>query len=280
VRKFLLLTLAIAACAGAAHVGTAQAIAACGTITSSTTLAADCSAPLIVGASGIVVDLGGHSVVCNSSQAVGLSVPNGTSAVTVRNGKVRANNATCLEGVNVEGDFNQVTSVTESGGSDGFVVGGDSNTLLLATAASNFSDGVAVFGDNNTVRQATLMENLNGADFILGHRNTITRSRIFLNETGISVDGDAMDIDQNHVFRNNTGIYFSGGSQRSVVFLNQAYLNEVGIRIDDLSSGSNSVFVNGSYANFTWDMEDDNANCDSNLWFNNVFGTANQNCIH
>jgi hypothetical protein len=33
-------------------------------------------------------------------------------------------------------------------------------------------------------------------------------------------------------------------------------------------------------ANFDLDMADANVNCDSNDWFDNVFSTANQSCIH
>jgi len=278
VRKFLLLTLAVAACAGAVQVGTAQAFAACGTITVSTTLAADCAAPLTVAASGITVDLGGHAVVCDSQEAAGIRIPSGLSSVTVRNGAVRLGLSSCFEGVNVSGESNQLKALQESGSIDGFVVGGDSNTLLLISASSNFVDGVAVTGDNNTIRQATLTGNLEGADIFIGLHNTITRSRSFLNDIGIGVAGDSTGVDRNHVFHNNTGIYFSGGSQRSAATLNQTYLNDVGILIDDTSQ-HDTLFINGSYANFSWDMEDDNANCDSNAWFDNLFTTANQACI-
>jgi hypothetical protein len=51
-------------------VSTASAAPACGTVTSNTTLSSDCSGPLTVGASGITVDLGGHSVLCSGVPGV------------------------------------------------------------------------------------------------------------------------------------------------------------------------------------------------------------------
>src|SRR5437867_8357679 len=93
----LLLTVLVVGCAGAVNVGSAQAIADCGTITASTTLTADCAAPLVVGASGITVNLGGHSVLCNGSPFVfdGIEIPDGVSSSTVMNGSVRGGTGTC-----------------------------------------------------------------------------------------------------------------------------------------------------------------------------------------
>jgi parallel beta-helix repeat protein len=42
----------------------------------------------------------------------------------------------------------------------------------------------------------------------------------------------------------------------------------------------NSIFLNISQNNGTFDLEDDNTNCDSDTWKNNTFGSANQSCIH
>jgi hypothetical protein len=42
----------------------------------------------------------------------------------------------------------------------------------------------------------------------------------------------------------------------------------------------NIVTGNTSFGNIPFDMEDDNANCDSNKWEGNHFKTANESCIH
>ena len=86
-RRLLLFTVLVAGCAGAVSIGSAQAISVCGTITASTTLTADCAAPLTVGASGIGVDLGGHWALCDSV-VTGIVIPSFVSSSTVANGSV------------------------------------------------------------------------------------------------------------------------------------------------------------------------------------------------
>jgi hypothetical protein len=281
VLKFLLLILAVAACAGALHVGTAQAISPCGSFTSSTTLTADCAAPLLVGGSGITIDLGGHSVVCDVAASTGVLIPFFVSSSTLRNGAVRGGLSSCVNDIQVDGSSNNVTSVRAFDASNqGIEVTGDSNTLLLVTANGNDNDGLIVFGDNNTIRQGTFAANGDdGASFFTGSANAITRSRTFLNAgSGIILGANNSVASENHSFFNTTGIKFTDGSSGSVAVLNQTYRNSFGIWVK--SSMNDSIVFNGSYANFIWDMEDDNANCDGNLWFNNLFSTANQACIN
>jgi hypothetical protein len=281
VRKLLLLSLAVAACAGAVHVGSAQAISACGTITASTTLSADCAAPLIVGANGITINLGGHNVVCDTPELWGILIPLGTSNVAVQNGTVRGGASSCVDDVNVGGDSNRLVSLRAFDASNqGFTIGGDSNTLQAVTGNFNANDGVIVFGDHNLIRQATLAGNGDdGAGVFLGTGNTIMRSRSLVNgDKGIIVGGSGTVVEENQSFDNDIGIYFSDGSTGSIAVLNQTYLNDEGIWINS-TSNHNTVVFNGSYANFDTDMLDDNTNCDTNLWFNNLFSTSNQGCI-
>src|SRR5262249_38191171 len=108
-RRLLLLAIVSAACFGVVQVGVAHAINACGTISSSTTLSADCSGTLTVGASGITVDLGGHSVICSGAPGTfGIQV-GGWSDVLVKNGSV----TDCGTGVSADGgNFNQYVRLT------------------------------------------------------------------------------------------------------------------------------------------------------------------------
>jgi len=281
VRRLFLLTVLVASCAGAVHVGTALAIAPCGSFTASTTLTADCAAPLTVGGSGITIDLGGHSVICDVAAPSGVLIPFFVSSSTLKNGVVRGGLSSCVNDIQVDGSSNNLTSIrARDASSHGFFVNGDSNTLLLITGNFNGDGGVVVFGDDNLIRQGTFAGNGDdGAEFFLGTGNGITRSRSFLNgDKGIIVGASATVVTENHSFFNSIGLYFSDGSVGSTAVLNQTYQNNIGIWINNTSK-SNSVVFNGSYANHTWDMEDDNANCDSNLWFNNLFSTANQSCI-
>lgn len=283
-KRLLLLGILVAGGAGAVHVGSAQAISACGTITSSTTLTADCAAPLTVGASGITIDLGGHSVVCDTPVLLGLEVPSQVSGATVRNGAVRGGVASCYQDVLVEGSSNELTSFRAVDSvNTGIVISGDSNRLLLVTANFNGLDGLSIVGSDRTlVRQSTFAANgEDGVSLSLTNVNIVARSRSFLNgRAGISVGAGsaAAVITENHAFLNDTGIEFTQHAQASAASLNQTYQNNVGIKIDD-GTTNNSIVLNGSYANHTWDTEDDNTNCDSNSWFNNLFSTANQGCI-
>ena len=220
-------------------------------------------------------------MVCDTPELWGILIPFGTSNVTVQNGVVRGGLSSCVDDVNIAGNSNQLTSLRLVDASNqGVTVGGDSNTLLSVTANFNDNDGLIVFGDDNLIRLGSFAANGDdGASFFLGTGNSITRSRSFLNNgRGILVGASNTVVTQNQSFFNATGISFSDGSTGSIAVLNQTYRNDVGIWIKSTST-TDIVTINGSYANFVWDMEDDNANCDSNVWFNNLFSTANQSCI-
>src|SRR5216117_2509153 len=97
----LFLAVLVGAYAGAVHVGTAQAISPCGSFNSSATLSADCEAPLIVNASGITVNLGGHKVICNNDiDGVVFDV---VSFSLLENGRVTSGSSTCANDIVVEG---------------------------------------------------------------------------------------------------------------------------------------------------------------------------------
>jgi hypothetical protein len=285
VRRLLLLTVLVVGCAGAVSVGSARAISACGTITASTTLAADCAAPLTVGASGITVDLGGHSVLCDSV-VTGIVIPSFVSSSTVANGSVsgpvNGGLGNCVNGVDAQGSSDRLISLTATNArGSGFFVSGGSNTLLAVAGNHNFNFGVRVIGSFDTVRLGTFAFNGIGASFGFGDGNGITRSRTFNNNGfGVVVTENAKNtaVTLNTSFDNFGGYLAASGTTGSILFLNQAYLNPfTGIWIQS-TSNHNIVLSNGSYLN-TLDMRDDNANCDSNLWTFNLFSTANQSCI-
>ena len=89
-----------------------------------------------------------------------------------------------------------------------------------------------------------------------------------------------------NTFRDNTasnnldGILI-GGTSNDVRF-NTANNNfDVGIGIGFIeNSTNNSIFLNTALNNGNFDLADTNANCDSNTWKHNTFGTANETCIH
>jgi hypothetical protein len=276
----LLVAVAVAACFGVVQVSVANA-APCGTLTSSTTLSADCEAPLTIGASGISVNLNGHSVVCNSA-VDGIVVPSTVSFARVVNGRVVSGSSHCVNGINVGGDSNRISSIAvHDPNHSGVMVGGSSNRLIHVSADHALvDDGFTVFGSFNVIGFGKATNNGDeGVGFFTGSDNTIFGSLVAHNGGQGVISGDSRTkIFANRVSGNNQGIYLSDNSTGSFIFLNAVFGNTTGIEINNTSS-SNQVTANVSLQNGL-DMSDDNANCDANVWFFNLFNTRNQPCIH
>jgi hypothetical protein len=239
-------------------VGAAHAAPPCGTITSSTTLSSDCAAPLTVGASGITVNLGGHSVLCSGAPGeTGIDVGS-SSDVLVENGTV--NN--CEEGVLADGgNFNRYLAVSLTNNNVGFEISNSSSSAILRSQVTNSPfTGVLLFQTSG----------------FLVYRNTVLNSN-----TGIFDNGGT-----NNVILSNTASFGVGisdvglliSAQSDVVLHNSTVANETGIWVS-ATLGGNKLLGNTSMQN-TLDMRDDAAGCDSNIWKVNNFVTANQPCIH
>jgi parallel beta-helix repeat protein len=278
-RKSILL-LAVAAGFAVVHVGVANA-AACGVVTSNTTLTSDCDAPLTVAASGITVDLNGHSVVCNAP-VDGIVLPATTSFSVVRNGTVRSGSASCGSGVLVDGNSNQLTSLQVHNPSNyGVRITGDANVVNSVGADHSANNGFIVLGgDRNVIRNSVAMNNSDdGFGFFLGFDNEISFSLAFANaDKGIINGASRTTIQGNNVPNNARGIYLSDASSNSLVRFNTVRSNQVGIEINN-TSFANRIQGNTSFMNVL-DMADDNPACDLNVWLFNSFSTANQGCIH
>lgn len=278
-RRFLLL-LAVAASVAAVHVGVAQA-AACGTVTSSTTLTADCDAPLTIGASGIVVDLNGHSVVCNAA-VDGIVVPAPRSSVRVRNGTVRNGTGTCVNGVNVGGNSNQFSSLRVQGPSgNAFTSPGSSNVFTFIRASGAGANGfISIGGNDNAISKSVFTgSGDDGVAFFLGTGNSVRTSIVSgTADKGIVAGASNTVVAGNTVFFNLFGIYLADFSTGSRILFNAVFLNGTGIEINATSS-ANLVSGNISLANTVIDMLDDNVNCDANVWTLNLFITSNPSCI-
>jgi len=151
--------------------------------------------------------------------------------------------------------------------------------VLAEHVAGKRADGGIVFGDSNVIRSSRFTGNGDdGVSFFEGSDNILQHNYVAFNgDKGIISGSDSTIIFNNQSAFNSVGIYLSDGSVGTAVSLNQTYRNNVGIQI--ATSSHDVVSFNGSYANFTWDMEDDNASCDTDIWFNNLFVSANQGCI-
>jgi hypothetical protein len=287
-RRFMaLVAVAAAASFVAAHAGVANA-AACGTVTSSTVLTANCDAPLTIGASGIFVDLNGHAVVCNAA-VDGIDLANTWSSVRVRNGTVRGGTSTCTNGISVGGDSNQFSSLTVRGATgSGIYVSGNSNGFSSINEAFATDAGFIAFGSSNSIWSSTFSRNSDdGVSFFVGTGGSITNSLVFGNtDKGIISGQSNSRIVGNESRGNGKGIWISDGSTGTKVAFNVVRGNGTGISISAHPTAGAppatqvTVFDNISIGNTTLDMFDVNANCDANSWMLNFFSTSNQSCIH
>jgi parallel beta-helix repeat protein len=253
-RRLLFVAAVSAACFGVFQVGGAQAAAPCGTITASTTLAADCDAPLTIGASGITVDLGGHSVLC--SGGTGIDV-NSQDNVRVQNGSVSG----CVTGVFGDGaDSNVFAGLTLADNDVGFDLRALTASTIQHNEVTNSSaTGILLFQSSGNVVK----------------RNTVLDSGVF----GIFDNGGT-----NNLIVSNTAAFavFDGIAvlaQSDVVVGNSTSDNATGIHVVG-ADGGNRLFGNKSLDNGL-DMKDDAPDCDANVWKGNKFVTADpSSCIH
>jgi hypothetical protein len=257
-RGVLLVAIVSAACFGVVHVGVANAAPPCGTITSSTTLSSDCAAPLTVGASGITVNLGGHSVLCSGAPGeTGIDVAS-SSNVLIENGAA----SRCEEGVLADGgNFNRYLALSLTSNNVGFEI---SNSMASAIVRSQVTNspftGVLLFQTSGFLVYGNTVLNSNTGIFDNGGTNNVILSNTASFGVGIS----------------DVGILVS--AQSDVVLHNSTVGNQTGIWVS-ATLGGNRLLKNTSVQN-TLDMRDDAAGCDSNIWKVNNFVTANQPCIH
>jgi parallel beta-helix repeat protein len=70
------------------------------------------------------------------------------------------------------------------------------------------------------------------------------------------------------------GLEFGSGANQNTIQGNTVTLNVLGIW-DEAGATGNMIQGNTALNNGNWDLEDDNANCDSNAWSSNKFVTDN-----
>jgi Periplasmic copper-binding protein (NosD) len=252
-RRLLLVAVVSTACFGAVHVGVAYA-AACGTVTSSTTLASDCDAPLIIGASGITVDLGGHTVLCSGGGgSIGIDVGS-WDAVRIENGFV----SSCTTGVLGDGgDSEEFVALTLTANDVGLELSHSvSSTIRNSRVSKSPFTGVLLFETSGIVVQ----------------RNSVTDSNLGIFDNG----GTGNVLVANSAGSDSVGILLN--AQSDVVVRNSTHDGGTGIWVSE-PLGGNRLVANRSLGNGL-DMRDDAPGCDSNMWKANVFTTANQSCIH
>jgi hypothetical protein len=118
-------------------------------------------------------------------------------------------------GIQVTGDYNEVSGVTTQFNDTGIRVSGDSNLIRSSKALSNYGDGFLVTGTRNDVRGNEA--NMNGAD---GFAITGTANMLRSNQSNRSAHGGAKENDGcEYSFANSTTQDLGGNSKDNVKFV-------------------------------------------------------------
>ncbi len=144
---------------------------------------------------------------------------------------------------------------------------------FCAGRARSEDDGVRIEprSINNVVKQNTITRNgLDGVGVFINSPDNVVRDNVIEdNGTQVGIPPHTRGGDGIHVFR---------GANRTDVFANDVYNNaRDGIHVDERAF-QNDIYTNKTGGNDRFDLDDDNANCDANVWQNNFFVTFNQPC--
>jgi len=141
--------------------------------------------------------------------------------------------------------------------------------------------GVALISTaKNKIANNYISNNQVGIDLANGcATNALVGNLLDGNETGLAVGGPNNTADGN-VAINSTlrGILVSQVAVNTQTTDNYTSHNLVGIEAQEFAAG-NAFNGNTSFANTSFDLEDDNGNCTSNTWRGNFFGTSSPGCI-
>lgn len=201
------------------------------------------------------------------------------------------------------------TIVAEGNNDDGLLItGGGGNWLVFASASYlNKGYGVEIKSSNgNLIDSLTVAQNLKGGVHIARSNNNAMNELQALSNVGAGVwlhSASGNTIGFGNICGNTTsGVYIGCSastlpsntscgtaphSNRNLATGNYPQSNAVGIGIDK-GNHHNRVLLNDSVdaqttpcngANSTYDLEDDNKNCDSNMWDFNTYTQASLPCI-
>jgi parallel beta-helix repeat protein len=198
--------------------------------------------------------LNGHTIDGGGSGNVGISVGAGVAS---GNSHVHIGGPGTVTGfaggiVFEQVSFSSVSDVTATNNGFDFLLGGGFNAGCGLACPSTKND---FQGNTATISEAGFF--LEGAT-----DNTLRDNNVSGTFGGIVLGIFATAADAGNDIRDNTA---SG--------------NDIGILIG-FTATDNDITHNTALNNAIVDMEDFNANCDSNTWKHNTFGTANQPCIN
>ena len=176
--------------------GTAS-ITSCGqTVTANAQLAHDlvCSGNgVVVGATGITIDLKGHTIRGNQSfNHYGVDDSGGYNKLTVKNGALR----NFYDGVHADANKVNVSNVVATGNFDiGIFITGNNASVTSSTAAGNGFDGIDIAGQSATIKSSSTHGNAHNGIIVQGDDASIDSSAASGNLYGVAVGGNGASID-------------------------------------------------------------------------------------
>jgi parallel beta-helix repeat protein len=188
------------------------------------------------------------------------------------------------DGIVVSSDHNQIVRNRVTEADFAFFVRGNKNTLFRNAADINFGDGFVVQGTNHRLIQNTAEDNVARGFSVEGSNNTLIHNQVVGTQltqiAAFEVSGDHHTLIHNSAIGNaGNGFLIAGANHRLVK--NDAETNGgsgIAVKGTDSKMLINTAIDNGDGVS-TFDLFDDNADCDNNKWRNNTFDTRNQNCI-
>ena len=197
--------MAAVALLGLAAPSSAAAVACGDTLTASIALDADLDCPsgngLVIGADGVTVDLGGHTIVGDDTTTTyGVENAGGFDRVTVKNGTIRGFDTQIYV---VGGEGHVIRGVQLRAGTHAIRFDGEVGFAKILKVVAFDSDGVAmqIGGSDNQISQAVIVNAAAAGIRLVGSRNTVAKCTIVNPfDAGIRLAG----FGENNVFTGNT----------------------------------------------------------------------------
>ncbi|WNZ57589.1 right-handed parallel beta-helix repeat-containing protein [Microbulbifer sp. MKSA007] len=206
------------------------------------------------------LDMNGFTLECGGGSTRGIDVL-GIAAV-LSNGVVDG----CATGILVDGDgFHSIQTMTVQNGIEtGIWLISENNIVSGSTATGFFTRGMELDGANNSAVRNFLIDNQGGAS------------------RGLYIGGDNAFVAQNFCDSNNEGGIVIGPSSGGLVVQNIVTNNgQTGISME--GGGQSDYLITGNIAtgNPDGDLVDSNPDAcmSTNLWYGNIFDTADPSCL-
>jgi hypothetical protein len=211
-----LATVVLVPAAGHARPAAAQ-ITSCGqTVTTNAVLAQNLTCTgdgVVVGASGITIDLNGFAIKGDEGSGdYGVDDSGAYDHVAIKHGVLR----NFETGIYAPGGADAISVANVAAvrnANAGLFVVGDLTSIRSSTFAANSFDGIEIMGDSATIRSSTAAGNRDVGISVVGASALVRSAGASANNVGIYVNGDEAEVRSSSTFANgNLGMRVSGNA--------------------------------------------------------------------